>query len=105
MAPLAPPVPPPLPLAQVYAEHEKAKKDAYEERVRESEKGSFIPLIFTTSGGMGQMQGWRNEFKPGGATFEFLFTMLFRRRFAPPRSHSFTGAFQACNIMTSLQLV
>ena len=43
------------PLAQVYAEHEKAKKDAYEERVRESEKGSFIPLIFTTSGGMGQM--------------------------------------------------
>ena len=43
------------PLAQVYAEHEKAKKDAYEERVRESEKGSFIPLIFSTSGGMGPM--------------------------------------------------
>ena len=31
------------------------KKDAYEERVRESEKGSFIPLIFSTSGGMGPM--------------------------------------------------
>lgn len=25
----------------------------YGERVRESEKGSFTPLIFTTSGGMG----------------------------------------------------
>ena len=43
------------PLAQVYAEHEKAKKDAYEERVRESEKGTFIPLIFSTSGGIGPM--------------------------------------------------
>ena len=43
------------PLAQVFAEHEKAKKDTYEERVRESEKGSFIPLIFSTSGGMGPM--------------------------------------------------
>ena len=42
-------------------------------------------------------KGWRNELKPGGATFEFSFTMLSRRRFAPPRSHSFTGAFQARN--------
>ena len=40
-------------LQQIYTEHEKAKKDAYEERVIQSEKGSFIPLIFTTSGGMG----------------------------------------------------
>ena len=43
------------PLAKVYEEHQKAKKDMYEERVRESEKGSFIPLIFTTSGGMGPL--------------------------------------------------
>ena len=32
-------------------------------------------------------QGWWNELKSGGATFEFSFTMLSRRRFAPPRSH------------------
>ena len=50
-------------------------------------------------------QGWRNDLKPGGATFEFSFTMLTRRRFAPPRSQLFAGAFRACDIMTSLQLI
>ena len=50
-------------------------------------------------------QGWRNELKPEGATFEFSFTMLSRRRFAPPRSHPFTGAFRARNIMTIIQLI
>ena len=42
-------------LDKIYKEHEKAKKDMYEERVLEAEKGSFIPLIFTTSGGMGPL--------------------------------------------------
>ncbi len=42
-------------LDKIYKEHEKSKKDMYEERVLESEKGSFIPLIFTTSGGMGPL--------------------------------------------------
>ena len=28
------------------------KKDLYEERVLQSEKGFFVPLVFTTSGGM-----------------------------------------------------
>ena len=51
------------------------------------------------------LQGWRNQLKPGGATFECSFTMLSRRRFAPPRSHLFTGAFQARSIMKSLQLI
>ena len=41
------------PLKQIYQEHEKAKRSAYEERVLQAEKGSFVPLIFTTSGGMG----------------------------------------------------
>lgn len=40
-------------LNQIYQEHEKAKRSAYEERVLQAEKGSFVPLIFTTSGGMG----------------------------------------------------
>lgn len=41
------------PLANIYNEHEKQKKVEYEERVLQSEKGSFTPLIYTTSGGMG----------------------------------------------------
>ena len=40
------------PIADIYVEHQNQKKDEYEERVIESEKGSFVPLIFTTSGGM-----------------------------------------------------
>ena len=31
------------------------KKDLYKERVLQSEKGSFVPLVFTTSGGMGPL--------------------------------------------------
>ena len=34
--------------------NEKEKRDLYEERVREVEKASFSPLVFLTSGGMGQ---------------------------------------------------
>ena len=40
---------------QIYNEQEKAKKDLYEQRIIQSEKGSFTPLIFTTSGGMGPL--------------------------------------------------
>ena len=39
--------------SDIYTEHQNLKKTEYEERVLESEKGSFTPLIFTTSGGMG----------------------------------------------------
>ncbi len=42
-------------LSKIYEEHERSKKVAYEERVLQSEKGSFIPLVFTTSGGMGPL--------------------------------------------------
>ena len=41
------------PLPQLYKEHETAKKKEYEERILQSEKASFVPLVFTTSGGMG----------------------------------------------------
>ena len=40
------------PLKQIYHEHETEKKRKYEERVLQSEKGSFVPLVFTTAGGM-----------------------------------------------------
>ena len=41
------------PVADIYSEHQKSKKVEYEERIIQSEKGSFTPLVFTTSGGMG----------------------------------------------------
>ena len=42
------------PLAQCYRRNELEKKRAYDERVREIERGSFSPLVFSTSGGMGK---------------------------------------------------
>ena len=42
-------------LQQIYKEQEELKKRTYEERIIESEKGSFTPLIFTTSGGSGPL--------------------------------------------------
>ena len=40
------------PPAQIYKEHERLKKRAYNSRVIQVEKGTFTPLVFTTSGGM-----------------------------------------------------
>ena len=40
-------------LAQCYRRNELEKKRVYEERVTEVEPGSFSPLVFSTSGGMG----------------------------------------------------
>ena len=41
------------PLPSCYRKHENLKKRAYEQRVREVEHGSFIPLVFSLTGGMG----------------------------------------------------
>ena len=46
-----------------------------------------LPQGLIRGGGMSSNLG-------GGGTFEFSFTMLSRWRFAPPRSHSFTGIFR-----------
>ena len=40
-------------LAQCYRKNELEKKRAYDQRIREIEHGSFSPLVFSTSGGMG----------------------------------------------------
>ena len=40
-------------LTQCYRHFEQDKKRAYEARVREAELGCFIPLVFSTSGGLG----------------------------------------------------
>ncbi len=41
-------------LTACYRRHEGEKRRAYEHRVREVEQGSFTPLVFSTSGGMGR---------------------------------------------------
>ena len=41
------------PLAQCYRRNEQEKKRAYNQRVREIEHGSFSPLVFSATGGMG----------------------------------------------------
>ena len=40
-------------MSACYRRHEREKRRAYEQRVLETEQGSFTPLVFSTSGGMG----------------------------------------------------
>ncbi len=40
------------PIKEIYNTHEQQKRAEYEERVIQSEKGSFVPMVFTTLGGM-----------------------------------------------------
>ena len=42
-------------LEACYRHHERSKKRTYEQRIMEVEHGSFTPLIFSTSGGMGKL--------------------------------------------------
>ena len=43
-----------LPLPQCFRSHEREKRRAYEQRVREVEHGSFTSLVFAATGGMGK---------------------------------------------------
>ena len=50
--------------SQMYTAHEAQEKRAYNDRVVQIEKGSFTPLIFSTSGGMAmgkEAQGFMEE--------------------------------------------
>ncbi len=40
---------------QLYRKHEQEKKAKYEERILEVEKGSFCPLVYSTTGGVGNL--------------------------------------------------
>ncbi len=42
------------PLDTIFKDHEHQKRNEYEQRIMQAEKGSFVPLIFSTLGGMGQ---------------------------------------------------
>ena len=41
-------------LASVYSKHEQLKRRSYEERIREVEHASFLPLVFSATGGSGK---------------------------------------------------
>ena len=41
-------------LSGAYARHEQVKRRQYEQRVREVEMATFMPLVFSTAGGMGR---------------------------------------------------
>ena len=43
-----------LEMATCYRHHEGEKRHVYKNRVREVERGSFTPLVLSTSGGMGR---------------------------------------------------
>ena len=40
-------------LASCYRTHERLKKNSYEQRIREVEHASFMPLVFSVTGGLG----------------------------------------------------
>ena len=40
--------------SSMYQKHEKAKRRAYDQRITQIEQGSFSPLVFSTTGGMGR---------------------------------------------------
>ncbi len=40
-------------MSSCYTKHERAKKRAYEQRVREVEQSSFTPLVLSATGGLG----------------------------------------------------
>ena len=39
-------------LQQIYSEHERQKMTAYNDRILQVERGTFVPLVYTTSGGV-----------------------------------------------------
>jgi hypothetical protein len=43
-----------MPIESVYKHHEQSKKNAYNERVLQVERGSFTPIVGSTFGGMGK---------------------------------------------------
>ena len=79
-----------LQLDTAYHRHEAMKRRAYEQRVREIEHGSFTPLVFTTSGGMG---------KSAMTTYKRLASLLAEKR---EQEYSTTMTWLRCHLSFSL---
>ena len=58
-------------LPSAYRLHQSQKQRSYDQRVREVEHGSFTPLIFSTSGGMG---------KCASVTYKRLASLLYTKQ-------------------------
>ena len=78
------------PLPSCYRKHENLKKRAYEQRVREVEHGSFIPLVFSLTGGMGNS---------ASVCYKRLASLISAKR---DTSYSSTLAWIRCSLSFSL---
>ena len=74
----------------VYKRHENEKRRNYEERVREVEHGSFTPLVFSATGGMG---------KAATVMYQRLASLLSVKRAQP---YSKTMSWLRCQLTFSL---
>ena len=77
-------------LTSCYRKHERLKKNAYEQRVREVEHASFTPLVFSATGGLG------NEAK---TFYKRLASLLASKRDDPYNS---TMSWLRCRLTFSL---
>ena len=77
-------------LPSAYRLHEHRKQRSYDQRIREVEHGSFTPLVFSTSGGMG---------KCASVTYKRIATLLSTKR---EQTYGATIAWIRCCISFSL---
>ena len=94
-SPQCPPPPPPpsvrmVPVASQYVKHEKAKRHQYEQRVRDVEGTSFVPLVLSMSGGMD---------RSAAVTFKRLSVMLAEK---PGLSYAATVNVIRCRLSFAL---
>ena len=78
------------PLPTCYRKHENQKKRAYEQRVREVERGSFTPLVMSLTGGLGNA---------ASVCYKRLASLISAKRDVP---YSSTMAWIRCSLSFSL---
>jgi hypothetical protein len=78
------------PLESCYRAKENEKKRSYDERIREVEGGTFAPLVFSTSGGVGPS---------ADATYKRLATLIAEKR---NQSYSTTIRWIRCRLTFAL---
>ncbi len=77
-------------IASCYRKHEHAKKRAYDQRVREVERGTFSPVVLSLTGGMGPA---------ARVIYKRLASMLAQKR---DQSYSSTLSWLRCSLNFSL---
>ena len=77
-------------LPQCYRNHENIKKRAYDQRIREVEHGTFSPLVFSCTGGMG---------RAAATTYKRLASLIAAKRDEP---YSMTMGWIRCRLSFSL---